>query len=154
MIGGYCRGQPQGSHKQPGETRLKPTKNAKRELTHEPKTHAQRDCDPGGPLRPTKATQQSTPSGEVRLARGPDAPSGEARLARGLPRGRRPRSCSRMRAFNAPTQGPRHYSDTPGNHTPVLFHRLPRGIHPRYCVTLCGEASVSPVTLCRLLLYD
>jgi 3,4-dihydroxy-2-butanone 4-phosphate synthase len=35
----------------------------------------------------------------------------------------------------------------------VLFHRLPRQGHPRHCVTLCGEAGVSPVTLCCLLLY-
>jgi hypothetical protein len=47
----------------------------------------------------------------------------------------------------------RHDSDAPGNHVPVLFHRLPGGGHPRHCGTLCGEASASPATLCRLPLY-
>jgi hypothetical protein len=43
------------------------------------------------------------PSGEDRLAREPSTPSGEVHLARGYLRARRPRSCPRLRAFNAPT---------------------------------------------------
>jgi hypothetical protein len=39
---------------------------------------------PRWPPWSTEMTQQSAPSGEVRLARGLDAPSGEVRLARGL----------------------------------------------------------------------
>jgi hypothetical protein len=105
----------------------------------------------------------NAPSDEVCLARGLQAPSGEVRLARGLntprarsaslegpPRARRSRSCSRVRAFNALTpQDARHDPDAPGNHAPVLFHRLPGEGHPRHCVTLCGEAGVS----CLLLMY-
>jgi hypothetical protein len=65
-----------------------------------------------------------------------------------------PRSCPRLRAFNALTpQDARHDPDTPGNHAPVLLHRLPREGHPCHCVALCGEAGVSPVTLRCLLLY-
>jgi hypothetical protein len=33
----------------------------------------------------------------------------------------------------------------------VLLHQLPRRGHPRCCTTQCEEASVSSVTLCRLL---
>jgi hypothetical protein len=94
----------------------------------------------------------NTPSGEVRLARGLDTPSGEVRLTRGHLHARRPRSCPRVRAFNATTpQDARQDLDTPGNRVPVLFHRLPGGGHPRHCVALCDEAGVSPVTLRRLL---
>jgi hypothetical protein len=97
----------------------------------------------------------NAPSGGVRLARGLNAPSGEVRLARGHLHARRPRSCPRVQAFNALTpQDARHDPDTPGNHAPVLFHRLPGGGHPHHCVALCDEAGVSPVTLRRLLLYD
>jgi hypothetical protein len=46
--------------------------------------------------------------------------------------------------------GPRHYSDTPGNHAPVLFRQLPGGGHPRRYSALCGKAGVSSVTLCHL----
>jgi hypothetical protein len=68
----------------------------------------------------------NAPSGEDRLAREPSTPSGEVHLARGYLRARRPRSCPRLRAFNAPTpQDARHDPDTPGNHAPVLFHRFP-----------------------------
>jgi hypothetical protein len=89
------------------------------------------------------------PSGGVHLARGLHAPSGGVRLARGLhapsggvaslegytpprsgpaslegpPRARRPRSYSRVRAFNALT--PQHCSTT--------LTRL--GITPRHCST-------------------
>jgi hypothetical protein len=93
---------------------------------------------------------------EVRLARGLNAPSGEVRLARGHLHARCPRSCPRLRAFNALTpQDARHDPDpdTPGNQAPVLFHRLPGEGHPRPCVALCDEAAVSPVTPRRLLLY-
>jgi hypothetical protein len=78
------------------------------------------------------------PSGEVRLARGLDAPSGEVRLARGHPHARYPRSCPRVRAFNALTpQDAHHDSDTPGNHAPVLFRQLPRGNpSPPLCSTV------------------
>jgi hypothetical protein len=77
------------SHKGPlnnhGKTRLKPAKNTNQKSTHAPNTLATQL-----PLRwppwPTKVTQLSAPSGEVRLARGLDAVSGEVRLARGLPR--------------------------------------------------------------------
>jgi hypothetical protein len=63
----------------------------------------------------------------------------------------RPRTCPRVRAFNALTpQDARHDPDTPGNRVPALFHRLPGGGHPRRCLALCDEAGVSPVTLCRL----
>jgi hypothetical protein len=68
----------------------------------------------------------NAPSGEVRLAREPSAPSGEVRLARGHLRARRHRSCPRLQALNALTpQDERHDPDTPGNHAPALFHRLP-----------------------------
>jgi hypothetical protein len=81
-------------------------------------------------------------------------PLGEDRLARGHLHARCPRSCPRVRAINALTpQDTRHDPDTPGNHAPALFHRLPREGHPCHCVTLCDEVGVSPVTLCCLLLY-
>jgi hypothetical protein len=94
------------------------------------------------------------PTSGARLTRGLNAPSGEVRLARGHLHARRPRSCPRVRAFNALTpQDARHDPDTPGNRVPVLFHRLPGGGHPHDCVALCDEARVSPATLCRLPLY-
>jgi hypothetical protein len=95
------------------------------------------------------------PSGEVPLARGLNAPSSGVRLARGLLHAHHPHPCSRARASNALTsQDARHDPDTPGNHAPTLFHRLPEEGHPRHCVTLCDKAGVSPVTLCHLLLYS
>jgi hypothetical protein len=94
------------------------------------------------------------PSGEVRLARGLNTHSGEVRLARGHLHAHCPRSCPRVRAFNALTlQDTCHDPDTPGNHVPALFHRLLGGGHPRRCVALCDEAGVSSVTLCRLPPY-
>jgi hypothetical protein len=119
------------------------------------------------------------PSGGVRLARGLNAPRAgsaslegstpprrgpprsraqrpldEDRLARGHLHTRRPRSCPRVRAFNALTsQDAHHDPDTPGDRVPALFHQLPGEGHPRHCVAMCDEASVSPVTLCRLLPY-
>jgi hypothetical protein len=100
------------------------------------------------------------PSGEVCLARRLNAPLGrgpphlraQRPLRRGPPRSRapacshRPRSCPRVQAFNALTpQDARHDPDTPRNHAPVLFHRLPGEGLPRHCVTLCDETGVSPV---------
>jgi hypothetical protein len=85
---------------------------------------------------------------------GSTPPSGGVRLARGHLHARCPRSCPRVRAFNALTpQDARHDPDTPGNRVPALFHRLPGGGHPRHCVALCDEAGVSSVTLCRLPPY-
>jgi hypothetical protein len=79
---------------------------------------------PSGEVRLARGL--SAPSGEVRLAREPSAPSGKVRLARGHLRARRPRSCPPLRALNALTpQDARHDPDTPGNHAPTLFHRLP-----------------------------
>jgi hypothetical protein len=107
---------------------------------------------PSGEVRLARGL--NAPLGEVRLARGLNAPSGEVRLARGHQHARRPRSCPRVRAFNAPTpQDARHDPDTHGNHAPVLFHQLPGEDHPRRRVALCSEAGVSPVTLRCLLLY-
>jgi hypothetical protein len=60
-------------------------------------------------------------------------------------------TCTGIQCSN--TAGPRHDPDTPGNHALVSFHRLPGEGHPRHCVALYGEVGVSPVTLCRLLLY-
>jgi hypothetical protein len=66
------------------------------------------------------------PLGRVRPARGLNTPSGEDHLARGHLHARRPCTCPRVRAFNAPTpQDARHDPDTPGNRVPALFHRLP-----------------------------
>jgi hypothetical protein len=99
--------------------------------------------DPSGRIRlargldaPTSRTRLArrlnAPSGEVPLARGFHAPSGEVRLARGHLHARRTRSCPRVWAFNALTpQDARHDPNTPGNRVPALFHRLPRGGHPR-----------------------
>jgi hypothetical protein len=41
----------------------------------------------------------------------------------------------------------------PGNHIPALFRQPSRRGHPRHCMSLCGKASVSSVTLCRPLPY-
>jgi hypothetical protein len=111
--------------------------------------------------RPQRPLRRGLPRSRARssLGRGPPRsraqhPLGEDRLARGHLYARRPRSCPRVRAFNAPTpQDARHDPDTPGNRVPVLFHRLPGGRHPRRCVALCDEAGVSPVTLRRLPPY-
>jgi hypothetical protein len=85
----------------------------------------------------------NAPSGGVRLTRGLNAPSSGVRLTRGPLHARCPRSCPRVRAFNALTpQDARRDFGTPGNRVPVLFHQLPGGGHPRRCVALCGEASV------------
>jgi hypothetical protein len=81
-------------------------------------------------------------------------PLGEDHLARGHLHARRPHSCPRVRAFNAPTpQDTRHDPDTTENRVPVLFHQLPGGGHPRHCIALCDEAGVSLVTLRRLPPY-
>jgi hypothetical protein len=96
----------------------------------------------------------NAPSGGVRLARGINTPSGGVCLARGHLHARCPRSCPRVRAFNALTsQDARRDLGTPENRVPALFHQLPGGGHPRRCVALCGEAGVSSVTLCRLPPY-
>jgi hypothetical protein len=85
---------------------------------------------------------------------GPNAPSSGVRLARETLPARCPRSCPRVRAFNALTpQDARRDFGTPGNRVPALFHQLPGGSHPCRCATLCGEAGVSSVTLCRLPPY-
>jgi hypothetical protein len=77
---------------------------------------------------PPRSRAQPRSSSKVRLARGLSTPSGGVRLARGHPHTRCPRSCPRVRAFNALTpQDARHNSDTPRNHAPVLFRQLPRG---------------------------
>jgi hypothetical protein len=41
----------------------------------------------------------------------------------------------------------------PGNHIPTLFRQPSQQGHPCHCTSLCGEASASPVTLCRPLSY-
>jgi hypothetical protein len=114
------------------------------------------------------------PSGEFRLARGLNTPSGgsvslvgsipplgqgpprsraqrplgEDCLARGRLHTRCPRSCSRVRAFNAlRPQDARHDPGTPGNRVPALLHQVPVRGHPHRCVALCGKAGVSFVTL-------
>jgi hypothetical protein len=61
---------------------------------------------------------------------------------------------ARPSIYCSDTAGLRHDPDTPGNHAPALFHPLLGGDHPRHYTTLCGEASVSSVALCRLLLYS
>jgi hypothetical protein len=137
---------------------------------------------PWWPPWPTKVTSLSTPSGKVRLARGLSTPSGEVGLARGLsapsgevchtqgpnaplergpPRSRVPARTSSPHLLARPSHlkaltpaGLRHDPDAPGNHASALFHRLLGQDHPRHCTALCGEAGVSSVTLCRLLLYD
>jgi hypothetical protein len=70
-------------------------------------------------------------------------PSGEVRLAQGHLHARRPRSCPRVRAFNALTpQDARHDPGTLGNRVPA-----------RHCVALCGRprdtAPPTPVRLTR-----
>jgi hypothetical protein len=93
------------------------------------------------------------PSGVVRLARGLNAPSTRTTSHEGI--------CTHVvhapapvQAFNALTpQDVRHGPNTPGNHVLTLFHQLPGEGHPRYCVALCDEAGVSPVTLCHLPPY-
>jgi hypothetical protein len=84
--------------------------------------------------------EQAPPRSRVRL-----------RLARGLPRTHaRPRT--RVRAFNALTQQ---------GGAIMRLGIMPRrccanslgGTHPRHCGGLCDMASVSPVTLRRLLSY-
>jgi hypothetical protein len=137
------------------ETRLKLIKNAKRELTHEPKPHALNVHSPGGPPRPARAAQLNAPSGEVHLARGLNAPSGEVRLARGPLHARHPRSCSRARAFNALTPQdcattltrlgitPRHCStDSLGKTIPPLYDTVWRG--------QCQPRDTVPPTFVRL----
>jgi hypothetical protein len=119
---------------------------------------------PSGGVR--RARGLNAPSGRVRLAQGLNAPrvrtaslqdyapSGGARLARGHLHTRRPRTCTRVWAFNPLTpQDARHNTDTPGNRVSLLFHRLPGGGHPSRCLALCDEAGVSHVTLCRLPPY-
>jgi hypothetical protein len=64
------------------------------------KTHVLKDHTPVAP-RPARVARLNVPSGDVRLARGLNAPSGEVHLARGPLHARHPRSCSRIRAFNA-----------------------------------------------------
>jgi hypothetical protein len=92
---------------------------------------------PSGEIRLARGLD--TPSGEVRLARGLEAPSGEVRLARGPPRTRRPRACSRVRAFNALTLWDRATTLT----------RL--GITPRrYSTDSLGEAIPATVERCAV----
>jgi hypothetical protein len=65
------------------------------------------------------------------------------------------RACSRTRAFKALTSaGRRHHA--PGARAPVPPHQLPRREPIPIIVGggLCGMASASPVTPCRLLRYD
>jgi hypothetical protein len=109
---------------------------------------------PSGEVRLARGLD--APSGEVRLARGLSTPSGGVRLARGHPHARYPRSCPRVRAFNALTpQDAHHDSDTPGNHAPVLFRQLLRGNpSPPLCSTVrqgrCQLRDTVPPTPVRL----
>jgi hypothetical protein len=130
---------------------LKHKKRKTRINSHEPKTRARRDHDPGGPRGPSgwhdgcplgrgpprSRAKRSLGRGPPRsrakrpLERGPprsraQRPLGEDRLTRGHLHVRRPRSCPCVRVFNALSlQDARHDPDTPGNHAPALFHRLP-----------------------------
>jgi hypothetical protein len=102
------------------------------------------------------------PSSKVRLARGLSTPSGGVRCARGLPRTHPPRisravtrtySHTRVRAFNALTQEGRATTLTRLGIMPRRCFANSRGGHPCHCSALCGEASVSSVTLCRMPPY-
>jgi hypothetical protein len=166
-----CSGATLGdNHRGPLNNRGKPTSSRKKCKTktnpRAQNAHTTRSR-PSWPPWPTRATSLSTPSGEVRLARGLSAPSSEVRLARGLnapssedrlargsPRAHHPAPGRTSEPFNALTPaGLRHDLDVPGNHASELFHQLPGQVHPRHCTTLCGEAGVSSVALCRLLFY-
>jgi hypothetical protein len=112
---------------------------------------------------------RTPPRAGLRLARGPDAPSREI-----LPRSRlawvphlRPVTshllpnpsikCSGTSWVPGSKANPRHTGSLtpPGNPTPAQFRRPPVLCgHPRHCTTLCGEASVNSVRLCRLFPYD
>jgi hypothetical protein len=82
----YCRGQPQGSLKNRGESCSKPAKNAKRKpnLGSNIKHAHTAQPTPRWPPQPTRAAQQGASSSKVRLARGLTPPSSEVCLARGL----------------------------------------------------------------------
>jgi hypothetical protein len=96
---------------------------------------------------------------ECPLGWGPPRSRAARPLGWGLPRSRAPSSTApplllTRAGINALTpQDARHDPDAPGNHASALLHRIPEEGHPRHCVTLCGEAGVSSVTRCRLLLY-
>jgi hypothetical protein len=176
MLGGYCRGQPKGSPKKPGESYLKPAKN-KTKHTSYLNTHTRHGPRCGGPRGPPEWPSQRPPragsaslEGSHPLERVPPrsrvrAPSSGLRLARGSPppssgfppRSRLPhkRSCSRtrVRAFNALTQQSR--AITRLGITPRRCSANSLGeTHPRHCGGLCNMASVSSVTLCRPLPYS
>jgi hypothetical protein len=176
MLRGYCRGQPQGSPKKPGESCLKPAKKHKTQtlLEHNPKHTHTAQPTPRWPPRPTRAAQQGAPSSKVRLARGLTPPSSGLHHARGScspervlpcsrvptslerapPRSRLPhgRTCSRtrVRTFNALTQQSR--TITRLGITPRRCSANSLGeAHPCHCGGLCDEAGVSSVALCHPL---
>jgi hypothetical protein len=163
MLGGYCRGQPRGSPKKPGESCLKPAKNTKHKhssnITQNIRTqHSPRPDGPRGPPeRPNKApprARSASLEGAGPLERVLPRSRVPASLERAPPRSRLPhgRTCSRtrVRAFNALTQQSRaitHLGITPWRCSANSLG----GAHPRHCGGLCDEASVSSVTLCRPL---
>jgi hypothetical protein len=166
MLRGYCRGQPRGSPKKPGESCLKPTKM---QNTNTPRTQHKTYAHSTAHAAMAPAAHQSGPTRhplERGLPRsrahppppraGPPRSRVPASLEGAPPRSRLPheRTCSRtrVRAFNALTQQ---------SHAITRLGITPRrcsadslgGAHPRHCGGLCDEASVSSVTLCRPLLY-
>jgi hypothetical protein len=137
-----------------------------------------RAAQQGAPSSEVRLARGLTPpSNEVRLARGSPPPSSRlpprsrahapssrlpprsrvpASLERAPPPSRLPHehTCSRtrVRAFNALTQQSRSITRlgiTPRRCTANSLG----GAHPHHCGELCDEAGVSPVTLCRPLLY-
>jgi hypothetical protein len=130
MLGGYCRGQPWGPLKQPGESCFKPAKNQKQHISHL-STRPRHGPHHGGPHGPTEWPSQGLPRAGPASLEGlhlprtgsaslegsrlprvasasledPSPPRSRIRLrpARGLPRTHaRPRT--RVRAFNALTR--------------------------------------------------
>jgi hypothetical protein len=176
MLGGYSRGQPRGSPKEPGESCLKPAKNTKRKhisnLTQNVCTQhsPRRDGLRGPPERPNKTpprarsaslegsrpprAESASLEGSRSLERAPPRSRVPAFLERGPPRSRFPheRTCSRtrVRAFNALTQ--QSHATTRLGITPRrCFANSLGGAHPHHCGGLCDEAGVSSVTLCHPL---
>jgi hypothetical protein len=158
MLGGYCRGQPRGFPKEPGESCLKPAKN-KTKHTSNLSTYTRHGPRCGGPRGPPKWPNKAPPRAGPPRSRA-HAPSKRvpprsrvpASLERAPPCSRLPRerTCSRtrVRAFNALTQQSR--AITRLGITPRRCSANSLGeAHPRHCEGLYNEASVSSVTLCR-----
>jgi hypothetical protein len=149
-----CQGQPSGPLNNRGKHISSRKKKCKTKTSPRAQnTHTTRSR-PWWPLWPSRATSLRAPRERSASLEGRVPPRARAASLEGPHAHAAPAPARTSEPFNALTPaGLRHDPHAPRNHASALFHRLPGQDHPCHCTTLCGEAGVSSVALCRPLLY-